>query len=169
MIHDPLCTTVLNTEMSEEFCNCELIARVREDERGKVNPPPPFPMGASVRGVGETRALTVRCWDFYPAWGKWFVRVETGKVDEEGEWEYALLHPWELELVTYEQGQRDEQAKRYEAQSENWEKGYAAALDAAREALTEALNALPIKWTSDELFPAVLTIHQVFDSLKEKP
>ena len=48
-------------------------------------------------------------------------------------------------------------------------RGYAAALDAAREALTEALNALPIRWTSDELFPAVLTIHQVFDSLKEKP
>ena len=47
-------------------------------------------------------------------------------------------------------------------------RGYAAALDVAREALTEALNGLPIKWTSDELFPAVLTIHRVFDSLKEK-
>lgn len=34
MTHDPLCTTVLNTEMSEAFCNCDLIARVREDERG---------------------------------------------------------------------------------------------------------------------------------------
>lgn len=33
MTHDPLCTTVLNTEMSETFCNCDLIARVREDER----------------------------------------------------------------------------------------------------------------------------------------
>lgn len=33
MTHDPLCTTVLNSEMSEAFCNCALIARVREDER----------------------------------------------------------------------------------------------------------------------------------------
>lgn len=31
--HDNLCTTVLNTEMSEVFCNCEAIRRVREDER----------------------------------------------------------------------------------------------------------------------------------------
>lgn len=46
----------------------------------------------------------------------------------------------------------------------------AAALDEARKALTEALNGLPIKWTSDELFPAVLTIHRVFDQLAgDKP
>lgn len=35
MTHDPLCTTVLNTEMNEVFCNCDVIARVREDERSK--------------------------------------------------------------------------------------------------------------------------------------
>jgi hypothetical protein len=47
-------------------------------------------------------------WEFYPAWGKWFVRVESGEVDAEGEREYALMHPGELELVPdYEQGQRD--------------------------------------------------------------
>lgn len=33
MTHDPLCATVLNTEMNEAFCNCALISRVREDER----------------------------------------------------------------------------------------------------------------------------------------
>lgn len=32
MNHDPLCTTVLHTEMSDAFCNCDVIARVREDE-----------------------------------------------------------------------------------------------------------------------------------------
>ena len=36
MNHDPLCQTVRNTEMSEVFCDCEWIARVREDERGRA-------------------------------------------------------------------------------------------------------------------------------------
>lgn len=36
MTHDPLCTTVLNTEMNEVFCNCDWIARVREDERASI-------------------------------------------------------------------------------------------------------------------------------------
>ena len=35
MTHDPMCQTVRNTEMSEVFCDCEWIARVREDERDK--------------------------------------------------------------------------------------------------------------------------------------
>lgn len=43
-------------------------------------------------------------------------------------------------------------------------------IEEAREALTDALNRLPIKWTSDELFPAVLIIHRVFDTLAgDKP
>ena len=36
MTHDPMCQTARNTEMSEAFCDCALIARVREDERRKV-------------------------------------------------------------------------------------------------------------------------------------
>ena len=73
-------------------------------------------------------------------------------------------------LHAYEQRVMQD-AKEWEANaySIGFTVGKNKALDAAREALTEALNALPIKWTSDELFPAVLTIHRVFDSLKEKP
>lgn len=37
MTHDPLCTTIRNTEMNEAFCDCELIARVREDERQQAH------------------------------------------------------------------------------------------------------------------------------------
>ena len=33
MTHDNLCSTVLNSEMAEAFCNCDLIARVREDDQ----------------------------------------------------------------------------------------------------------------------------------------
>ena len=33
--HDSLCTTVLNSEMSEAFCDCDVIRRVRADERTK--------------------------------------------------------------------------------------------------------------------------------------
>lgn len=68
---------------------------------------PPFPIGAKVHGIGATRVLTVTGWDFYPSWGKWFVRVETGNVDDEGEREYALMHQWELELATYDAGRAE--------------------------------------------------------------
>jgi hypothetical protein len=65
----------------------------------QAEPPSPFPVGAKVRGKDcpTCRTLTVTGWDYYPAWGKWFVRVESGNVDDEGEREYALMHPWELE------------------------------------------------------------------------
>jgi hypothetical protein len=66
----------------------------------QADPPCPFPMGAKVRSATLGSPVgVVKSWEFYPAWGKWFVRVEDGKVDDEGEPEYALMHPWELELV----------------------------------------------------------------------
>ena len=110
MTTDPLCPQQQTPPKHDpnRCIFCGYGGAVREDERGKVNPPTPFPMGAKVRGVGGTRVLTVTGWGFYPALGKWFVRVETGDLDEEGEREYALMYLWELELVTYEQGQRDE-------------------------------------------------------------
>lgn len=57
----------------------------------------PFPMGAKVRVVGwRFNEGTVTGWDFYPAWGRWLVRVDNG--DDAGG-SYALRDPEELELV----------------------------------------------------------------------
>ena len=61
------------------------------------DPEPPFPMGAKVRVVGwRFNEGTVTGWDFYPAWGRWLVRVDNG--DDAGG-SYALRDPDELELV----------------------------------------------------------------------
>lgn len=64
------------------------------------NPPAPFPMGAKVKGATSGFEWgVVTGWGFYPAWGHWFVRIDTGGTDDEGQPNYALHHPWELELI----------------------------------------------------------------------
>lgn len=76
-----------------------LLQRDREDMEAS-EPAPPFPMGSKVRGRESGVAWgTVTGWDFYPVWGHWFVRVDTGTVDGEGEPHYSLHHPTELELA----------------------------------------------------------------------
>lgn len=68
------------------------------DRVAEPDPEPPFPMGAKVGGrESGVEWGTVTSWDFYPAWGHWFVRVD--RVDDDGEPFYQLHHPSELELV----------------------------------------------------------------------
>jgi hypothetical protein len=63
MTHDPLCTTVLNTEMSEAFCDCALIARVREDER-KHEIPTTLSYAAGLSAAREAVVEVHRKWGY---------------------------------------------------------------------------------------------------------